>query len=94
MLFQEWVNIHDKQYGLERLCAVVSKNWKNSVENIQQAVIDDVMQHIGQQKVYDDVATEYIPVQHAAAQCTGLQCSQRMSPLICKQCGSCVCLEV
>lgn len=48
-------NMHRQQYGLERLCAVISQNWEHSAEKIQQAVIDDVMRHVGQQKVYDDV---------------------------------------
>lgn len=48
-------NMRGEQYQLDRLCDVISSNWNNSVEKIQQAVIDDVMRHIGQQKVYDDV---------------------------------------
>jgi serine phosphatase RsbU (regulator of sigma subunit) len=48
-------NIDGERYGLERLCAVLSRNWQNSSEKIQQAVIEDVMQYIGQQKIYDDV---------------------------------------
>lgn len=43
------------QYGLERLCEVVSCNWQYSAEKIKQVVIDDVQQHIGKQKVYDDI---------------------------------------
>lgn len=40
---------------LERLCEVVSHNWQRSSSEIKQAVIDDVRQHIGEQKVYDDM---------------------------------------
>lgn len=43
------------QYGLERLCEVVSQNWHLSAGEIRQAVIDDLKWHIGQQKVYDDI---------------------------------------
>jgi serine phosphatase RsbU (regulator of sigma subunit) len=43
------------QYGLERLCEVVSRNWQQSAQEIKQAVIDDVRRHIGQQKVFDDI---------------------------------------
>ena len=43
------------QYGIERLCEVASNNWDQPVEAIRQAVIDDVRQHIGEQKVYDDI---------------------------------------
>jgi sigma-B regulation protein RsbU (phosphoserine phosphatase) len=42
-------------YGLERLCEVVKQNWHRSVKEIRQIVIDDVCQHIGSHKVYDDI---------------------------------------
>jgi len=42
-------------YGLERLCEVVKQNWRRSVQEIRQIVIDDVCQHIGSHKVYDDI---------------------------------------
>jgi predicted ATPase/serine phosphatase RsbU (regulator of sigma subunit)/tRNA A-37 threonylcarbamoyl transferase component Bud32 len=42
-------------YGLERLCEVVSRNWHLSAHEIQQAVIADVRQFIGEQKVFDDI---------------------------------------
>jgi PAS domain S-box-containing protein len=42
-------------YGLERLCQVVSENWRQSVAEIRQAIVADVQAHIGQQKVYDDI---------------------------------------
>jgi predicted ATPase/serine phosphatase RsbU (regulator of sigma subunit) len=42
-------------YGLERLCEVVSINWHLSAHEIQQAVIADVRQYIGTQKVFDDI---------------------------------------
>ncbi|HEY9636400.1 MAG TPA: SpoIIE family protein phosphatase [Coleofasciculaceae cyanobacterium] len=42
-------------YGIERLCEVVRLYWQHSANQIQQAVIDDVRQHIGKQKVYDDI---------------------------------------
>jgi len=48
-------NLTGEQYGLERLCAEVSRNWKFSPEQIKQAVIDDVRRHIGKQIVYDDL---------------------------------------
>ena len=43
------------QYGLERLCEVLRTNWHSSVCEIRQAVIDQVWQHIGEQKVHDDI---------------------------------------
>jgi phosphoserine phosphatase RsbU/P len=51
----EATNAAEEFYGLERLCAVVSQHWEQPAEGIKQAVIDDVMRHIGTQKVYDDV---------------------------------------
>ncbi len=43
------------QYGLERLCEVVSRNWQKSASEIRQAAIDDLRRHIGKQKIYDDI---------------------------------------
>ncbi|MEH2350872.1 MAG: CHASE2 domain-containing protein [Nostoc sp.] len=48
-------NIHGEQYGLERLCEIASKSWQHSSEEIKQNVIADVRQHIGEQKVFDDI---------------------------------------
>jgi sigma-B regulation protein RsbU (phosphoserine phosphatase) len=48
-------NSEGMQYGLERLCEVVSHNWQRSSLEIRQAVIEDVRQYIGEQKVYDDI---------------------------------------
>jgi phosphoserine phosphatase RsbU/P len=44
-----------QQYGVERLCEVVSQHWHCSTNDIQQAVIDDVRRHIGGHKIYDDM---------------------------------------
>jgi serine phosphatase RsbU (regulator of sigma subunit) len=51
----EAFDINHMQYGLERLCEVVSGNCSLSVSEIRQAVINDVRQHIGEQKVFDDI---------------------------------------
>jgi len=48
-------NTDDEQYGLERLCEVVSRHWSQSAEAIKEAVISDVRGHIGEQEVYDDI---------------------------------------
>jgi signal transduction histidine kinase/serine phosphatase RsbU (regulator of sigma subunit) len=48
-------NLNKKMYGLERLCEMVGRNWHLSSKEIQQAIIADVRQHIGTQKVYDDI---------------------------------------
>ncbi|HEY9628803.1 MAG TPA: AAA family ATPase [Coleofasciculaceae cyanobacterium] len=44
-----------QQYGLERLCKVVSQNWQRSTPEIREAVINDVRYHIGGHKIYDDM---------------------------------------
>jgi serine phosphatase RsbU (regulator of sigma subunit) len=51
----EAFDINQVQYGLERLCEVVSGNCDRTAQEIQQAVIEDVRQHIGKQKVFDDI---------------------------------------
>ncbi len=48
-------NLNKKLYGVERLCEVISQNWHRSAQEIQQAVIADVRQFIGKQKVFDDI---------------------------------------
>ncbi|WP_442957279.1 SpoIIE family protein phosphatase [Phormidium sp. CCY1219] len=48
-------NLAGEQYGLERLCEVVSKNWHLSVEEIRQMAIKDLRRFIGEQKVFDDI---------------------------------------
>ncbi|MBN1889493.1 MAG: SpoIIE family protein phosphatase, partial [Thermoflexales bacterium] len=42
-------------YGLERLCEVISRHWVESAAEIKQAVVSDVRQFIGRQKVFDDL---------------------------------------
>jgi sigma-B regulation protein RsbU (phosphoserine phosphatase) len=44
-----------KQYGVERLCEVVLRNHDKPSQEIKDAVIDDVMAHIGNNKIYDDI---------------------------------------
>jgi sigma-B regulation protein RsbU (phosphoserine phosphatase) len=48
-------NAGNRQYGIDRLCDVLVKNhaWKS--EQIKDAVINDVMSHIGSNKIYDDI---------------------------------------
>jgi serine phosphatase RsbU (regulator of sigma subunit) len=48
-------NESQEQYGLERLCEVVSQHWWQSADDIKDAVIADVLKHIGEQEVYDDI---------------------------------------
>ncbi len=51
----EAYDLYRHQYGIERLCEVASRNCQRSAAAIRQAVIDDVRQHIGEQKVCDDI---------------------------------------
>ena len=51
----EATNLEKEEYGLERLCEIVRLNWQRSAEEIKQAVIDDVQQYIGTQKIFDDI---------------------------------------
>lgn len=48
-------NIEEEQYGIERLCDVVSQHWQNSALDIQEAIVADVRQYIGEQHVFDDI---------------------------------------
>jgi len=48
-------NIDGELYGLERLCAIIRQHWQQTAYEIQQAVIEDVRQFIGKQKVFDDI---------------------------------------
>jgi sigma-B regulation protein RsbU (phosphoserine phosphatase) len=43
------------RYGVERFCELLGNNGHRSAEEIRQAVVKDVRQHIGTQKVYDDI---------------------------------------
>ncbi|OCR00907.1 hypothetical protein BCD67_24420 [Oscillatoriales cyanobacterium USR001] len=51
----EAINMNKMQYGLERLIEIVRKNYQRSAAEIKQAVIDNLMLYIGEQKVYDDI---------------------------------------
>ncbi|MCP4353061.1 MAG: SpoIIE family protein phosphatase [Desulfobacterales bacterium] len=42
-------------YGMERLCSVISHHWEKSAEEIKKAVVEDVQQFIGKQKIHDDM---------------------------------------
>ena len=48
-------NEQGELYGLEQLCQIVSQSWHLCAQEINQAVICDVKQHIDQQTVYDDI---------------------------------------
>jgi len=51
----EAMNGKNEQYGVERICEVLRQNRDRTATEIRQAVIGDLMQHIGTQKVFDDI---------------------------------------
>ena len=51
----EAFDLEKKQYGLDRLCKIISQNWQRTAQEIKQAVIDDLRAFIGKQKVFDDI---------------------------------------
>jgi serine phosphatase RsbU (regulator of sigma subunit) len=51
----EAFDINKAQYGLKRLWQVVVENRHRSVQEIREAVINDVRQFIGAMKVFDDI---------------------------------------
>jgi sigma-B regulation protein RsbU (phosphoserine phosphatase) len=44
-----------EQFGLEKLCEVVRQNRQQSASEIRKIAIDTLRQHIGTQKIYDDI---------------------------------------
>jgi len=44
-----------EHYGIERLCAVIARHWHHAADVIRDKAIEDVYQHIGSQRVFDDV---------------------------------------
>ena len=48
-------NMEGEQYGLKRLCEIVRLHRHKSADGIQKTVINDVIDYIGQQKIYDDI---------------------------------------
>jgi sigma-B regulation protein RsbU (phosphoserine phosphatase) len=48
-------DLQHHQYGLERLCQVISQHWSQSTDEIKQAVMADLQNHIGSQRVWDDI---------------------------------------
>lgn len=48
-------NVFGHQYGVERLCHLLQRHWQKSAAAIRHAVIEDITQFIGQQKIFDDI---------------------------------------
>jgi serine phosphatase RsbU (regulator of sigma subunit) len=49
-------NPEHQQYGIERLCEVVGQVRGRDVELIKQAIVEDLMTHVGRQRLHDDIA--------------------------------------
>ncbi len=48
-------NLKGELYGLKRLTQIIKENWQKSAEDIKQAVVNDLYEYIGQQKLLDDI---------------------------------------
>jgi len=48
-------NLEGVQYGIDRLCEVLVRHAARSAEEIRQEAIADVLNHIGEQKIFDDL---------------------------------------
>lgn len=48
-------NLQGKHYGIDRLCEVARLHVGKSAREIQQAIIADLKQYIGTQKIFDDI---------------------------------------
>lgn len=48
-------NGSNQRYGIEQLCEIISQNWHYNSHQIQEAVIKDLQQFIGEEKVWDDI---------------------------------------
>jgi len=44
-----------EQYGVERLCDVVKRHHMKPSKEIKDAIIEDVLAHVGDNKIYDDI---------------------------------------
>lgn len=51
----EAMNTHNHQYGLERIHQIVHQHRDQTANEIRHAVINDLRQYIGTQKVFDDI---------------------------------------
>ena len=52
----EAVNGRNEEFGIARLCEVVTRSHERPSEEILEAVLERVRAHIGKAKVYDDIS--------------------------------------
>ncbi len=48
-------NLNGELYGLKRLTEIIKDNWQKSAEDIKKAVVDNLYEYMGQQKILDDI---------------------------------------
>ncbi|GEM_PF-116923 len=48
-------NPQREEYGLPRLCELLSRHWQKSAQALQTVILNDVRQHIASQKLFDDM---------------------------------------
>jgi serine phosphatase RsbU (regulator of sigma subunit) len=51
----EAANAREELYGIERLCALISRHWQESADHLRRVIIADVTNFIGAQKLHDDL---------------------------------------
>lgn len=45
----------EQQYGIDRLCQVILRNHSRTSKEIKDAIIEDVLAHVGYNKIHDDI---------------------------------------
>jgi len=45
----------EEQYGIDRLCQVISRNHQRTSKEIKDAIIEDVLAYVGYNKIHDDI---------------------------------------
>lgn len=48
-------NINSELYGVEKLCNAIKENRHLNADQIKNAIVNDVREHIGEQQVFDDI---------------------------------------
>lgn len=51
----EMMDANQNQYGIQRLCNLISHHWQASAEDIKTAIVTDLHQFRGDQKLFDDL---------------------------------------
>ncbi|WP_235595899.1 SpoIIE family protein phosphatase [Mastigocoleus testarum] len=73
-------NIDSELYGLEKLCHAIKENRHLTAEEIKNAIVNDVREHIGEQQVFDDI-TLLVLKQKDISSSFGTVNSQALQPM-------------